>query len=310
MRRSLYILYKAADNTVEHDGIEMSGYLAFLEMLAIFPFIVLLVAVAGVLGQGEAGKEFINIVVGSLPPEAVGSIMPRIDEILNGPPRGLVSVSILGAIWTSSSAVEGLRLVLNRAYDVSNPPTFWWRRMMSVIQLVLFVIVLLVITLVVIFLPQIFIKVELLLGQELPPEADAMWEQYLLYISGSLFFLIVANLYYILPNIKQSLYAVVPGAILVVLMWVLAGQLFVFYLQNVDQVNLIYGSLGGIIATLLFLFIMNVIFIYGAEFNHLLIVERGEQVEEREHVEPGEEEEGPDLAEHGEARKRSRPKQE
>lgn len=284
IKRALFIFYKAGDNLVENDGIEFAGYLTFLSLLALFPFLVLIVATAGFFGQGEAGTQFINLLFSYLPYDAVVSIEPRVKEITSGPPQGLLTISILGAIWTSSSAVEGLRTVLNRAYQVSNPPTYIWRRMMSILQLVLFTLVMIVVMFGLVFTPLMLEQIEAWLGEPMPTEIIGFWNQYFTYFGAFLLFVVVANLYFFLPNIKQNLLAVVPGAALVVILWVTGASGFTLYISNVDQVNIIYGSLGGFIATMLFFFIMNVIFIYGAEFNHLCAYALGARVEEKEHL--------------------------
>ena len=104
--KTLFIsFYKAGYNTIHHDGIEHAGYLAFLGLLALFPFLVFVVALAGFIGEGEAGTHFINLVFSALPPHMVSALKPRVAEIISGPPQGLLTVAILGAIWTSSSAV-------------------------------------------------------------------------------------------------------------------------------------------------------------------------------------------------------------
>lgn len=278
-----YILYKSGDNTVEDDGIELAGYLTFLALLALFPFLVIIVSAAGFLGQGELGTRFITFLVNTIPPEAADAIMPRVVEIMSGPPQGLLTISILGAIWTSSSAVEGIRTVLNRAYNVSNPPTYIWRRLMSILQLLLFTAVIMSVMLLIVFSPLFFDIIESSLGISIGEGIDTLWNQLVTYIGALLLILGVANVYYILPNVRQSLFAVVPGAILVVLLWIGGAQLFTLYISNVDQVNIIYGSLGSFIATLIFLFIMSVIFIFGAEFNAMLVETYGGKVEEIEH---------------------------
>lgn len=285
LKQAGYILYKSGDNLVENDGIELAGYLTFLNLLALFPFMVLIVATAGFVGEGELGTRFIEFLIAHLPKEAVVSIKPRVDEIMSGPPQALLTISILGAIWTSSSAVEGMRTVLNRAYQVSNPPTYILRRMMSILQLILFTIIIIIVMSALVLSPIVIQHLEQLLHRPISPEITKLWNQYFFYIGSMLLFIIVASLYFFLPNIKQSLIAVVPGAALVVVLWIAGAWLFTVYITNIDQkMNIIYGSLGSIIATMLFFFIMNVIFIYGAEFNHLLNQAIGTRVEEREHV--------------------------
>lgn len=285
IKQAGYIIYKAGDNLVDNDGVELAGYLTFLTLLALFPFLVLIVAAAGFAGQGEVGTRFIELLITHMPDEAVVAIRPRVDEIMSGPPQGLLTISILGAIWTSSSAVEGMRTVLNRAYQVSNPPTYVLRRLMSILQLVIFTFVLLLVMLCIVISPLILTQLQSWINTPISPDLAQVWNQILFYLGAVLLFLVVASLYYFLPNIKQKLLCVAPGAALVVVLWLAGAAGFSFYIANVDQVNVIYGSLGGFIATLLFFFIMNLIFIYGAEFNHMLNIITGERIIEKEHVE-------------------------
>ncbi|MFO1243203.1 MAG: YihY/virulence factor BrkB family protein [Rickettsiales bacterium] len=278
-------LYNAGDSAIyDHDGIEHAGYLAFLNMLALFPFLVLIVAIAGVLGQGEAGAHFLELLVENLPPKAVAAIRPRIEEIVSGPPQGLLTISILGAIWTASSAVEGIRTTLNRAYRVRTPPNYWFRRSLSILQLLLFTLIIIVAMLLLVFLPIVFKSIEEHFGLQFTIEGNASLGNIILYISIGAMFVVVSALYYLLPNIKQTLMNVIPGAVVTVLLWVLAAGLFSLYLSKVDQVNLIYGSLGGVIATLIFFYLINFIFIYGAELNYQLAVTFERRPEEKEAV--------------------------
>ncbi len=268
---------------IKHDAIEHAGYLTYISMLALFPFLVLLVYIAGWLGQGEAGTQFVALVFDHLPPPAVNAIKPRLMEISEAPPQGLVTVSVLGAIWTASSLVQGLRTTLNNAYQVSTPPAYWLRRTMSVIQLLLFVFVVIIAMSMFVFTPIVLGKIEILLGVDLVQEQELDIADLILSFSAVALFFVVAQLYYLLPNIKQTLLDVVPGAAVTVLLWVGSASLFSYYLSNVWQVNLIYGSLGGIIASLVFFFIINLFFILGAELNYQLRVNFGSpRVEERE----------------------------
>ena len=276
-------IYRCAyDAIVLHDGIEHAGYLAYLSMLALFPFLVLLMMVLGSLGEGEIGMQLIERILLELPPQAVRALTPRIEEISSGPPEGLVTLSIIGAIWTASSAVEGLRTVLNRAYRVSTPPAYIWRRMMSIVQLLIFTAVIIAGLLVLVFAPIVQQKLELLLGIPLHDVEAFKFTDIIFSFSAIILFLMVANLYFILPNIKQRLRYVVPGALVTVGLWLAAVKGYSYYLSTFDQVNLIYGSLAGIIASLIFFFLVNLCFIFGAEFNYQMAIAFGTHFEERE----------------------------
>ncbi|MEI6729991.1 MAG: YihY/virulence factor BrkB family protein [Pseudomonadota bacterium] len=254
-KKIIVALYKAGENTVNHDGIEHAGYLAFLGLLAFFPLLVFIVALAGFVGEGQAGVKFVSLIFYQLPPDMSAALKPRIAEIISGPPQGLLTLSIFGAIWTSSSALDGYRTVLNRAYSVQNTPSYLFRRLLSVVQIL--------------FLSSAAIAAMLALVV-MPIYLHSVERITITYISVAIIFIVISSAYYFLPNTKQTISSVVVGAMLVTALWLGATRVLSFYFSRFDQVNLIYGSLGGIIATLLFFYINNIIFIYGAELNYII----------------------------------------
>ncbi len=271
-------VWRGLVNTINHDGIEHAGYLAFLGLLAMFPFLVLVVAVIGFLGEGEIGAKLVTALLTALPGNLTVALKPRIEEIVSGPPQGLLTVSILGAIWTASSAVEGIRTILNRAYHVEAPPAYWFRRSMSVLQLLVFTFITISGMILVVTLQLILQPFSDWMDVHLSMESQLYVRKVLIGISAAALFLAIASIYYLIPNIKQRFLAVAPGAILVVLGWWGAAWAFTYYLSHFNQVNLIYGSLGGVIAALVFLYLCNVIFIFGAEFNYLLSLVMGVRI--------------------------------
>lgn len=260
--------YSAAGSTVDHNGMEHAGYMAYLMILSLFPFIFVIFTLAGFVGESNLGIEFVDLVIANLPQKVAMTIEPRMREIMSGPPQSLLTLAIVGAIWTASSTIEGLRTILNIAYGVSAPPAYIWRRLLSIVQLLAIAITIMVITFLLIFIP--------LVGDSLQYSFifNAMNSDIVQFISKSaifmVLFIIVCTIYYVLPNTQLKLRKVVPGAILVVLLWFLSASLLSSYLNHFQQLSLIYGSLGGMIISLLFFYIINLILIYGAEFNHLL----------------------------------------
>jgi len=85
-------------------------------------------------------------------------------------------------------------------------------------------------------------------------------------------FLVCATslLYYVIPNVKQKITKTFPGAILTVFLWFQIQKLFSYYLDNFHQFNFIYGGLAGIMIYLMFFYLVNLIFIFGAQFNYHL----------------------------------------
>lgn len=282
----IHILFRtigrAVHDTIWHDGIEHAGYLAFLGLLALFPFLVFVVAVIGAVGPETQAARFMAGIFSTLPPEIIRALEPRILEITSGPPQGLLTLAIVGAVWTASSAVEGMRTILNRAYHVHEPPRYLFRRMMSVLQLLVFAFVMIVGMVLLVTLPGILNRLQEMFVLPQLNALAALWSGTIYAASLGMLLCVVACIYYAIPNIRQRWISIWPGAVAVVLLWMGAARLFSLYLTHFNQVTLIYGSLGGIIAAMIFFYICNIIFIFGAELNYHVSQLFGMQVQERE----------------------------
>ncbi|MGZ7109551.1 MAG: YihY/virulence factor BrkB family protein, partial [Methanobacterium sp.] len=168
--------------------------MAFLSILSLFPFLVLIVVVAGYLGASMAGQEFIRILIETIPESFAQALSPRIKEIMAGPPDGLVTLSIVGAIWTASSSVEGLRTILNRVYKVTAPPPYISRRLLSIVQFLVFTFLILISMLIVIFTPIVLQSIEKLFP--MIKNFHATWD-YLRFIFASFtLFAVLCSIYY------------------------------------------------------------------------------------------------------------------
>ncbi len=260
------ILRIAIFDTVKQDGIEHAGYLAFLSILSLFPFLIFLAAIIGFIGASEVGSNFINSILNSAPREMVQALAPRINEIISGPPQTFLTLAIIGVIWTASSSVEGCRTILNRAYRIHYPPPYIFRRLVSIAQF--FVIIFIVVSGIVVFVvaPNILKEVEKGLRLSLRIDYDFYYIRYF-----AIFFLLVTAtslLYFALPNAKQKFSQTVPGSILAVVLWTCLEHFFSLYLANFHQFSFIYGSLAGVIISLMFFYLISLIFILGAEFNY------------------------------------------
>lgn len=262
----LKILRTAIIDTINHDGIEHAGYLAFLSILSLFPFLIFLISIIGFFGASEAGIATIQHGLAYLPKELVEALIPRITEITSGPPQRFLTIAIIGVIWTASSSVEGCRTILNRAYRVESPPPYIWRRFISIIEffVISFSIVIGIFTFVII--PRFFKKIE----STFPLTEQINFDLFYLRHIATFILLVsaVSLLYYALPNVKQRLRRTIPGSILTVILWIALEKLFILYLTTFKQVNFVYGSLASVIISLMFFYLMSIIFIIGAEFNY------------------------------------------
>lgn len=268
----LQIIYKAGEKTIEHDGVEHAGYMSFMVILSIFPFLVFILALTRYLGASELGQQFIEYILVTMPSYSIESLQVRIDEILKTPPQDLMTLAIAGTIWTSSSFVECLRTILNRVYELNNVPNYLLRRLLSIAQFIIISLMVSVAMFITIIVPVAINKIHTL--------SDLISEYHqVIFISQYLFiflslFITASSLYYIVPNTKISFSHVLPGSFLTVILWISSGYFLSKYIGHYKQLSIVYGSLGSIIVTLIFFYIVNMIFIYGAEFNYLLHLER------------------------------------
>ncbi len=253
-------------DTIRQDGVEHAGYLAFLSIFSLFPFLIFLISIVNYIGGDELGIRLIYSTINSLPEEAALSLLPRVSEIVSGPPQSFLTIAIIGVIWTASSSVEGCRTILNRAYRVHLPPPYLLRRLISILEFFVLTFGIAVGIMVFVIAPLIFdlSKIESSIMGFLNYESQEVRN----FIMAS--FLVVATslLYYAIPNVKQKITKTFPGAILTVFLWIKTQKLFALYLLNFHQFSFIYGGLAGIMIYLMFFYLVNLIFIFGAQFNY------------------------------------------
>ena len=207
-----------------------------------------------------------------LPPDVASALHPAIEEVINAPHAKLMTFSILVALWASSAGLETLRHALNLAYDVSDPPAFWRTRLESLLLTLLAALVVILVMVLLVGIPLIMETIRVVFAR-----ADLHLDFNLDVYAGpreSLGFLLLLGLlillYRVLPNTRLRAMEIVPGAVVAWLLWLLAVWGYTVYLRSVPSYSITYGSLGGIIVTLLFFYISAILFILGAEINSVL----------------------------------------
>ncbi len=264
----LKIFRVAIVDTIRQDGVEHAGYLAFLSIFSLFPFLIFLISIVNYIGGDELGIKVIYSAINSLPEEAAKSLLPRVAEIVSGPPQSFLTIAIIGVIWTASSSVEGCRTILNRAYRVHLPPPYLLRRLISIMEFFILTFSIAVGIMVFVIAPSILSIAEIESSLKFLNDYDSPEARHLIIVG----FLVCATslLYYVIPNVRQKITKTFPGAILVVFLWIQTQKIFAFYLENFHQFNFIYGGLAGIMIYLMFFYLVNLIFIFGAQFNYHL----------------------------------------
>ena len=127
----------AIANFNKHDGMVMAGHLAFLGMLSLFPFIIFLVSLAGTFGQSSAGTDALAALFDGMPPDVASVLRGPIEQMVSTSGKGIMTFSIIGALWVSSSAIDAARLAIVRAYSTVSRRPYLRRRAEGLLLVIL-----------------------------------------------------------------------------------------------------------------------------------------------------------------------------
>ena len=264
-RSAALALWRGLLHMLDDGGMLLAGHIAFAGLFALFPFIIFLTTLAGEIGQSAAAQDFVDLGLGAMPDEVRRSIEPAVREVLEGGRGGLMTLSIIASLWAVSSAFEAARYALNLAYEVRQTRAIWWQRLQSMVMVMLFAIGIILIMVTAVAAPIVWTLVAFF--DFTPIEWQLRYGAIRLLLSAVLLLALVLPLYIWLPNRRLRVLDVLPGALLAVLMWLVGASVYSWYLLNLGRFTVTYGSLGGVVATLLFFYLSALIFIFGAEVN-------------------------------------------
>lgn len=243
----------------------MAGHLAFMAILTLFPFLIFLTALAGFLGQGRLGTDFIGFVFTQLPVEVADVLLVPLQEVLSETRGDLLTLGILLALWTASSGFEAARTAVDHAYASEQSRPFWRGRLESILLVIAVSVAVLVAMLALILGPVLVQRMQAAMA--LPEQGWLRWVALRYGFGTLLLFLAIAALYFVLPAARLKWRWVLPGTVLVVALWLAAATAFSYYVERIAAYTVTYGSLAGVIVALIFFYLLAAIFVFGAEFN-------------------------------------------
>ncbi len=267
--------FRAIKATVQEfqrdDALGIAAQLAYYLILALFPFILVLVSLLGTFGSEELASEVLGYFQGVMPQQAYNIIDTFTSSIVSGNAEapGLFTFGILLTIWASSGAFAALINALNRAYDVQETRPFWKVRGIAIMMTLGLSVLIIIGVLLLVLGPQIGRTIADIFG--LAETFLLVWD--IARWPVALFFMVftVALLYYFSPDVDQPFRWITPGGLIGVLLWVLASVAFNFYVSNFGSYNKTYGSIGAVIVLLLYLYISSLTILFGATLNATLV---------------------------------------
>ncbi len=265
-RRFFKFFWGAIERFGINDGSAMAGFIAFSGLLSIFPFLIFAATLTGILVGEARSAEIIDALFGIAPDHVARTLEPVVVEVLSKQSQSVLTLSALFAIYAASNAIEAFRMAFDRAYAVIDPRHFVLNRLIAVVMVFVGVFVAAVLGLMILFSPLILLIAERLIGRPIP-----MFAGYLTYALGILvFFGFVLLMHIVLPGRKLGPRQVWPGVLVTTVMWLLAAGAFTFYVSYVPTYTVTYGTLAGVMITLMFFYLTGATIIFGAELNAAL----------------------------------------
>jgi membrane protein len=275
------IVRKTATDFIDDELPTYASALAFQLFFSLFPFLLFLIALIGVLDAQPIFDWLHQQAELVLPQDALGLVDPVIAQ-LQTQQVGLFSIGILLALWTSSAAVRSTMAAMNRAYGVEDGRPAWKLVPLSLLYTVAIAAALLLAAALMVLGPQAMNWLAMQVGLE--ETVVLLWAWLRWPLAVLMLVLVVAAVYYLAPDVKQKFRFITPGSILAVVVWIVASLGFGYYAQNFADYNATYGSIGAIIVFLLYLYISSAVLLLGAELNAVIehLAHEGKEPGEKE----------------------------
>jgi membrane protein len=243
----------------------LAAQLSYYFFLALFPALLFLVALASFFPIANLMDQITTALARVAPYEALKLIQDQLLKISQDKNGGLLTIGMIGTVWSTSSGVTAIIDTLNQAYDIQEGRPWWKVRLLSIgltIALAVFVVVSFGL---VVAGPTLAEKVAV--WMRLGPVFTWTWLILQWPVVFALVALAVALVYYYAPDAVQEWIWITPGSVLATMLWVLISLGFKFYVSHFGSYNATYGTIGGIIVLLTWFYMSSLAILVGAELN-------------------------------------------
>lgn len=273
-----YILKKSGREFLWDQCTDIAASLTYYAVLSIFPALLAVVALLGVFGQAKKTTDALMSTIQQVAPgQAVTLLKGPIHQLVTSPTAGLaLVVGILGALWSASGYVRAFARGMNRVYEVDEGRPFWKLLPTTLFVTVIGVIILGLMGVILALSGGVAKAVGDAVG--LGDVAVTVWSIVKWPVLVILAIIAIALLYYFTPNVKQPKFRWMSmGALVALVIAAIASVGFAFYVANFSHYNKTYGAIGSFIILLLWIWIMNLALLFGAEFDSE--TERGRELQ-------------------------------
>lgn len=260
------LLYRIREDNVTAIGAQLSYYL----VLSIFPFIIFFLNILSY--TPIAREDVLHSIIILMPLDTQRIVSSLLIETINTSNAPLLSVSAITGIWAASKGIMALIRVLNKAYDVEETRPYLELRLLAIVFTLALLALLTIVLLTLVFGEVLGNKLFDFLG--ITQNFILFWQYFRVIISLLFMILIFTLMYRFIPSIRNgrkiNLKHAIPGAVFTTLGWIVTSSIFSYYVNNFGNYSKTYGSLGGIVVLLIWLYLSSIIIILGGEINATL----------------------------------------
>jgi membrane protein len=253
--------------------------LTYYAVLSLFPALLVMVSLVGLVAKPETVTKFLTDVIGALGPDsAVDTFKGPIESVTSssGTAGIMAIVGVVAALWSASGYVGAFTEASNSIYEVEEGRPFWKLKPLQLLVTFICISLVAVTALALVISGPVATAIGDALG--LGDAAVTAWQWGKWPVMVLLVVAILHVLYYASPNAKVRKKWISPGAALTLVVWIVASIGFAFYVANFGSYNKTYGTLGGVVVFLLWLWITNISVLLGVEYN--AEIERSHEMKE------------------------------
>src|SRR4051794_24196478 len=243
--------------------------LTYYGLLSLFPAMIALVSILGLFGDPQKTTQTLTDIVTQLGPSSAA-------QTFQGPIKSITSdkgsagilffVGIAGALWSASGYVGAFTNAASVIYETPEGRPFWKLKPLQIFVTLVMILLLAALAIGIVLTGPVVDAVAAPLG--IGSTAQTVWNIAKWPVMLLVVMLMIAVLYHFTPNVKLPGFKwVTPGAIVAVVVWILASAAFALYVSQFGSYNKTYGSLGGVVVALLWLWITNLALLFGMELN-------------------------------------------
>jgi len=243
----------------------MASHLTLSLMMAVFPFLIFTTSMAGFLGEEGVANDIVDLIFDYWPKEIAEPLTREISVVLGHGSPGFLTLGIGFALFFASNGIEAVRVGLNRAYRDTEFQPYWKQRLQSLTFVLLGAILMFVVSVLLVFAPIYLHFIEV----ASPTIYHRFFQSQVLRLISAVVLLVfvVFACHYWLPGRRRPIKQIWPGIVLTLALWIIASSFFTLYLQLFADYSTTYAGLAGIMTALIYLYLLAVILLFGAEYN-------------------------------------------